>query len=341
MDYKFNKKKENMKRFTLFMMFCMLMSVLPVRADLGASVMLRHNGQTTFYQWDEVQKAVNAAVDGDTIYLTEGTFTPFVISKRIMVRGTGPETMVNGNCIINIPNDQKLVMPVLDALTFSGTIEVRSAGRQLTFRKTRMKNLNFVQTDVSDVKLDRCCITSVFRLPTNVRSLNCFNTKIWELQPVDHKNGNLKFSHCNIIYITDTISARFERCVLRSVYSVSQRPNTYYEHHNCLIGCVLVNCIYSGIYRGSGHAVDHVYYEDSPFDKDCRIVVGDGLRYDEDVFNFRSTDYLSTLDGTMIGCSGGQYPFNLYPELPTVTKHRVKVDAANKKLNVTLTLDKK
>jgi hypothetical protein len=57
--------------------------------------------------------------------------------------------------------------------------------------------------------------------------------------------------------------------------------------------------------------------------------------------NFSSTDYISSLDGTMIGCYGGQYPYNLNPDLPQLTKHAVKVDAANKKLNVTLTLDKK
>ena len=335
-------KKMNMKSIVLFMMGCMLMAVLPVRADLGASVMLRHNGQSTFYQWDEVQKAVDAAVDGDTIYLTEGTFAQFNITKRIMVRGAGPNTNVSGNCIINIPNDKKLVMPVLDALSFSGTVQVNSAGRQLTFRKTKMAILNFLQkTNFEDVKLDRCCIFSIFQIPTNVRSLNCFNTKIRVLQPLDHKTGNLKFTNCNIVYINDTITAHFIRCVLKYAYSTYERPNNMYPYHNCLIGCSLQDCIFAYTHKGSDNGVG-LYYGDEPiFDPYCRSIDENLLRYDDDVFNFANNNYISSIDGKRIGCSGGEYPYNLYPDMPTVTKHSVKVDAAKKKLNVTLTLDKK
>ena len=117
------------------MLVALVLSTVQAKADLGASVMLRHNGQTKFYQWDQVQNAVDDAVDGDTIYLTEGNYAPFNIDKRIMVRGAGPATVVEGRCIINIQNDQKLVMPVLDAISFTENVHVSRAGRQLTFRK--------------------------------------------------------------------------------------------------------------------------------------------------------------------------------------------------------------
>ena len=315
------------------MLVALVLSTVQAKADLGASVMLRHNGQTKFYQWDQVQNAVDDAVDGDTIYLTEGNYAPFNIDKRIMVRGAGPTTVVEGRCIINIQNDQKLVMPVLDAISFTENVHVSRAGRQLTFRKVKMTNLTFWDngdSNIEDMKLDRCDITSMMLLPVRVRSLNCFNSKINELQPRDHTNGNLTFTHCNIAAITDTITAQFNSCVL--VRASSQRGNYYY---NCLKGCVFNNCIYR-----ENTGTNNFYVDSSNTFINCKSVSHYTLDTNN-VMNFSSTDYISSLDGTMIGCYGGQYPYNLNPDLPQLTKHAVKVDAANKKLNVTLTLDKK
>ena len=52
-----------------------------------------------------------------------------------------------------------------------------------------------------------------------------------------------------------------------------------------------------------------------------------------------SSDYICS-DGTKCGAYGGQHPFTQWPEVPAVTKHVLKVDVPNKKLNVTLTIDK-
>jgi len=49
--------------------------------------------------------------------------------------------------------------------------------------------------------------------------------------------------------------------------------------------------------------------------------------------------YLYTVgipDGTIIGMFGGTSPYNLVPNVPTVTESKVSVDTANKKLNVSL-----
>ena len=317
------------------MVIALALAAVQAKADLGASVMLRHNGQTKFYQWDQVKNAIADAVDGDTIYLTDGTFSGFNINKRIMIRGAGPGTIVSGSISIALPPEQKLDMPVLDAISFSGDVYVNDAGRQLTFRKVKMSNLVFPKnngSDIVDMKLDRCFISSVFNLPKQVRSLNCFNCKITELRPGDHTNGNLTFTHCNIAAITDTIMAQFNSCVL--LRASSQRGNS---HYNCLKGCVLNNCIYREYITGS---TTNFYYDSSDTLINCKSLSHYVLDTNN-VINFSSTDYISSLDDTMIGCYGGQYPYNLNPDLPQVTKHAVKVDAANRKLNVTLTLDKK
>ena len=49
----------------------------------------------------------------------------------------------------------------------------------------------------------------------------------------------------------------------------------------------------------------------------------------------QSNDYVGT-DGGIIGMFGGDIPYSLVPNVPTVTKSKVTVDTATKKLNVTL-----
>ena len=193
-----------MKRNILLILSIMFGTAV-AKADIAPTVMLSHNGQRTMYMWDEVQKAVDAAVDGDTIYLSNGTFEPFNVTKRIMVRGTGAETIISGNCTVYIAGNTRISMPVLDALTFTGNVSVTSAYEQFTIRKCRMQNLSFNESDYRDVKLDRCDIQGTLHLTQNVKEFNCFNTKIKELRPYDHAHGVVYFDHCNIREITDTI----------------------------------------------------------------------------------------------------------------------------------------
>lgn len=299
-----------------------LLSVLPAKADLGASVMLRHNGVSTFYQWDEVQDAVDDSVDGDTIYLAEGTFSPFNIDKRIMVRGAGPGTIVSGNCTINIPNDKKLDMPVLDALAFTGTLQVNSAGQQLTFRKVKTNILNFATNDFDDVKLESCYITNTFMLAPCVRSMHCDNCKISELRPNNHTSGDLYFTHCNIVNITGVIAAHFYSCAIYSARISGSSTKV-------LVGCDLNSCV---TYPSS-----ESWYRSNTILENCCYYSNSNSSW----IDYYNNKAISSLDGTYIGAYGGTYPYTLYPALPTVTKHNVTVDAVNKKLNVTLTLEKK
>ncbi len=148
------------------------------KADVAPTVMLSHNGQWTMYMYDQVQQAVDAASDGDTIYLSNGSFEPFNVTKRIMVRGTGPETIISGGCTVYIAGQNPLSMPVLDALTFTGDVSVTCANKQFTIRKCQMNDLNFTESDFHDVKLDRCDIQGTLHLTQKVKEFNCFNTKI-------------------------------------------------------------------------------------------------------------------------------------------------------------------
>lgn len=328
----------------LFLLFvCLLMVATVAKADIAASVMLRHNGHATFFAHDEIQNAVDAAVEGDTIYLTEGTFSPFNVDKRIMVRGTGWTTIIEGDCNINISGTAKLPMPVLDGVALNGDINVQSAYSQFTLRKVKVKNVAFAGEEHYDVKLDRCHIYGILDLAENVKEINVFNSRIQQITPHDYVLGHATFEHCNIYYIyssvVSSITATFNSCVLYLAYYIQS------YRYPILVGCVLNNCIYSRAYStrqaDSSSSYDALLYSPSTTFLDCVAITNTSVLSDSNVLSFNNNNYISALDGTKIGAYGGQHPFTLWSELPAVTKHSVKVDAANKKLNVTLTLEKR
>lgn len=327
-----------MKRRFLILSFLAL-TFVEAKADIAPTAMLSHNGLRTMYMWDQVQQAVNAAVDGDTIYLSNGTFAPFNVTKRIMVRGTGPETIISGNCNVYISGQTRLKMPVLDALTFAGNVSVTSAYEQFTIRKCQMNDLNFTESNFRDVKLDRCDIQGTLHLTQKVLEFNCFNTKINELRPYDHINGPVYFNHCNIRQITDTIHATFDNCVLRTCRAQVKGSS----YGTCIGNCVLNYCIFpasNSCYLDFGGTTNYstslFLYDPSVTFNNCYQVNIDA----EKVVGYYSSSYLGS-DDTMVGCYGSKdRPFRRTPELPRVTKSAVQVDPVNKKLNVTLTLSK-
>ena len=163
-----------MKKGIFLIIICLIFG-LQAKADLAPTVMLHHNGEVKTYMYYQVQNAVNDAIDGDTIYLSDGSFQPFNIDKRIMVRGAGPTTMVDGSCEISIKGSDKLEMPVLDAITFNGDIIVNYAYKQCTIRKCGMGNLIFNDEEgraFYDVKIDRCMVKTRLNLPNSVKEFN-------------------------------------------------------------------------------------------------------------------------------------------------------------------------
>lgn len=298
------------------------LSFVGAKADLAPTVMLRHNGNTTFYKYYQVQQAVDAAADGDTIYLTEGTYRPFNINKRIMVRGAGETTIIDGNCEIDINGTQKLSMPVLDALCFNGDVIVTNAYSQLTLRKIKMTNLLFDAAEHNDVKLTQCYITNRLNLTNNVKEFNVFNTRIQVLYPHDYMGGQATFEHCNIHEICDTIQGGvFNSCAIKYCSKFSGASSS-----RNLIACVLNSCVYGDIYCSSSTTLT-----------DCSYISTGWNTWGSDT-NYNGGT--SALDGTKIGAYGGQHPYTLAPELPTVSKYQLSVDSANKTMFVNLTVTK-
>ena len=318
-----------MRKSKLLALACLIWVAMPAKADLAPTVMLHRGGEVKTYMYYQVQNAVDDAVDGDTIFLSEGTFQPFNVNKRILVRGAGYGTMIEGSCVIDISGTAKLTMPVLDALSFNGEVQVENAYEQFTLRKCSMTNLIFnveEGKEFYDVKIDRCNIDNRLNLPNSVIEFNAFNSRIYVLYPHNY-TGHATFNHCNIgTVIAPITGGEFYSCVIG--HSSKLTDATSYAN---LIGCILNSCYYS--------TYSHSYL-DNCNTINCQTNNGNlGLTRDN-AFKFNNSSYKSDLDGTKIGAYGGQHPYNRYPEVPGVTKHQISIDAATRTMTVTLTVDK-
>ena len=49
-------------------------------------VMLQHKGNITNYEPNQINDALEAAADGDEIFLSEGTFPAFNINKKVSIK---------------------------------------------------------------------------------------------------------------------------------------------------------------------------------------------------------------------------------------------------------------
>ena len=78
----------------LFMIACCLMATAQnVFADDYGKVFLQHNGNITgVFDGSDINKSIEAAVDGDTLFLSLGSFNGnFTINKSICLIGSGAE----------------------------------------------------------------------------------------------------------------------------------------------------------------------------------------------------------------------------------------------------------
>src|SRR5574344_1069461 len=113
-----------MKRNLILLVCLFFISIVTVKAQTS-KVALQHSGNVTLYNADELSKALDASVDGDTLYLNEGTFTGGItIKKKVTIIGSGSASIISGDVTIAFTGTPTLTANLLDALNISGTINI-------------------------------------------------------------------------------------------------------------------------------------------------------------------------------------------------------------------------
>lgn len=283
-----------------------------------AKILLHHNGEVTQYNASQISAAMSDAQNGDIVYLSDGLFGGFTVSKAISIIGTGYETRISGDVSINIPGSPKLTQRVLDALNISGTVTVSSECTGLNIRKCSITGMRFAGNTYEAI-IDRCNFTNSLDLSSYVQGLTVTNSYVYRLYGSAAVPDFATLVNCNVYYIVATSSdlpfkGNLINCILRDSYNGSSLASSVY----------MINTLYSTSINAS-----------NAIRRDCYQVSNIDYYWGENTANILSDGYLGN-DGTVVGMYGGTTPYTLIPSTPTVTSSKITVDTEKKQLNVSI-----
>lgn len=301
---------------TLLALVCLMMASVSMFAESAAVCLLQHGGSVQLFDTDKIANAIKAAVDGDTLYLTAGSFSSFTIDKKITVRGAGQETKITGNITISISGTPTLTQTVLEGLNLisNSSVTLSTAMKGVKIKQCSMSNL-IVNANNSDVIIDRCNISNELRYSSSIKSMTVLNSYarigITDVSPEDI----ITFVNCNV-YMYDP-----SYCGGTFINSAIQNYRSY-----SISNCSFTNCLFrwDASFNSSTTAL-HCYY-----DKNCSW----------DAATFEELGYLGN-DGKVVGYMGGSSPYTLELSVPKVTESEISLDPSTRVLNVNLKVSAK
>ena len=312
-----------MKKILLSVVCLVMVGMQSVNAQLAIAA-LHHEGNVTVFGEDKIASAIEAAVAGDTVYVSEGTLTDLLVTKKIHIVGSGQGTVIWGDLMIDIPDglasDGNAIK--IENLNVSKSIQVMSSVNELKIKKVRCNSFSCDKSvEISYSFFDNCWVDNI--------SLKCFhnatiaNSKIKMIDSGALDASMVSFINCNIY------NSYVPR--LASFYNSIVRMDTYMESGNgSNYGTYLENCIFIKHNHDYGKPIlKNCWTSDNVLDDnmDCTLT-------DEQLLN---SGYIGT-DNKVVGITGGDAPYTLKLITPRVLEHNIVVDKENKKLNVTLTV---
>ena len=156
----------------LLMLAVIVLTVVMAHAETSQSVVatLNHEGNvTTFMGGNGMRDALNAAVDGDAIILSPGTFNAANITKAVTLRGAG-------STMLSLP-DAGIDPVAATYITGDMSVNINSTEGKLAIEGIQFNNvLNFTKAPAVDV----------------------FKTRIAEIRQLAKEVASINFTHCDI-----------------------------------------------------------------------------------------------------------------------------------------------
>ena len=284
---------------------------------------LNHEGTiSTFYGTVALRQAHAAAVSGDVITLSSGTFLSTDISKAVAIRGAGMDvtkvndivnepTILSGNFNIKIPAEDTGRL-TLEGIYHNGEIYCYNGQvKNALFLKSRFKSISgSASCKVQDLTVLNCRFSESISVGGG-NSAQFLNSVV-----KDFGSGYMSFSHC----------------VILSTLNLDFSGN---EYKSCII-CKGNNSDYA--VPSSSSAYNNLFISDRtdilsnvPNNTNLRVPTSDErfayLRGYDDSKDYKLTDQnrdvLKATDGGEIGIYGGSLPYSVIPTNPQITKFNV------------------
>lgn len=305
---------------SIILTVCLLLASVGIYADTMAKCFLQHQGSITVYDTDKISNAIEAAVKGDTLYLTEGTFPNFTLNKEITVRGAGQSTKISGSVFISLPTSSKISQTLLEALYISGMVSLSTAMNGVKLKQCYIASNFNVTSNNDDIVLDRCYIESYLYQKSYIKGLTVMNSFVNYLYNSDGitDNSAYNFINCSFTYTYNSSYygiGNFINCLISTISSSTS------SSYRLVKNSTFVNCLFGVDYSSSNSTFQNCYKYTSSIT--------------ENVDWLTSNNFLGN-DGTVVGRYGGSNPYTLVPSFPKVTDSKISVDPEKKVLNVSL-----
>ena len=284
-------------------LFICLMMLCSLVAMSKTGVVLESNGKATMYS--DLTTAVNAAVDGDVIYLVRNTSYDcpkgLLIQRLIQLRGDGTPT-IQGDVTISMDGMPDMKEPVMEGIIVNGKVTVTQSINNFKLRHCQFGTIQFGAAMPNGL-IDRCYASDDFMIPPVSENFTVRNSRIYNLTSTSLDNNTTLFVNCNIYYIHCELAAgTFVNCLINRGYD--------YEKF-ALKNSVLASC---------GYCYD-VFERDysTTIEFNCPNRSYNDYGYVVSYYGNSNVDWIGD-DGTKMGSEGGATPYTLTPTvLPKVT----------------------
>ena len=308
----------NMKAKSLLTACLFMLAVAANAANDGKAILHHDKKPTAIYDADKLSDALSAAVTGDTIYLSAGTFPTFTLEKAITIKGAGTNTKISNGVTIDIAGTPTLTAALLDAVEVNGAVSVASDMTNFLIKMVKTTDLQFANNlNTPNALVDRCYLNK-FTITSAMTDFYVRNSYIWNLTSTSLKFNKCNFINCCIQGNWNKAAGRFINCELR------RTGDDFLTIKSSILSYSLVYSRFIGVDPSTYQ--EKVYFNDN----NGWLSVDDRL----------NKGYICK-DGTVVGVEGGKTPYSLTPSGPKETSSTVKVSDSEKKLNVSITVSPK
>lgn len=296
---------------------------------------LNHNDTiTVFYGHYALKDAHNAAVAGDIVTLSPGTFEKCDITKPITLRGAGVTidtiaatypTVITGNFKLDIPKHTEYYL-VIEGVYMSQTIDIN-----------KLYNAKFNRCNIYQLKFGGSSTNSVSdEIAENVEFVNCLIREIYNYGYYS-STSSFTFVNCALLWHSGEVPSTFINSLLiiniefsksTAYNSVITRINGSYSFTQTAnaFNCIFIRNGYSSnilynttnntnvTYKNLNEVFEtwHSLTNISNFSFDERYILKEEI----------ATSFLGS-DGTEVGIHGGMFPFDTRPSYMVVKKCNV------------------
>lgn len=330
-----------MKKIIFSIVCCLLATIQYAYAQDYGKIFLQHAGKiTSTFSGNDMDKAIAAAAEGDTLFLSKGQFNSgFTINKSISLIGSGVDSNNvqsnnstwfgwDGSSNVQADNDKNIASVYIEGLYFCDNLYIQGKVDNLTVKKCYFSNGLYLSSnnncEYKKVTVDRCRV-SYLSMYGSIQELTAKNCKIGNVYGQGGTTlASCKLINCNIRQVEQNAKAMFVNSVINQVGDGTSQ----YLGENAILVNTLFHVLngYDPMEKTSQQdcwSTTETVISNNSGDIDCSMTAE----------QLKTAGYLG-VDGTVVGIEGGVNPYSLTIHAPSINSKSTTVDLNKKKVTI-------